>query len=135
MENEAGRDSTLSDWRQANVRDKAKIAKEMAKLAHSRFKETCTGKVLRVANYAAVGILGLGWILRWVYMFTGEAKSPEYSGFWFFCATMFYAFFLALLGLSLHPDEGNKFGLLVRVHFRALDFDFGRGVFIFFLAM
>lgn len=104
-------------------------------MAHSKFRETCTGRVLRIANYVAVGLLGLGFILRFVYMFTDEVKGPNYSGFWFFMATLFYGGFLALLGLSLHPDEENKFGLLVRVHFRVLDFDFGRGLFIFYLAM
>lgn len=48
MESEGniGRHSTMSDFKQANARDKALIAKEKAKVAHAKFKETCTGRIL-----------------------------------------------------------------------------------------
>ena len=117
------------------MKDKGIIAKEKAKLAREKFHDTCTGRVLRLANYAAVGLLALGFIFRFVYMFTDEEKPTTYGGFWFFMSTIFYGFLVGLLGISLHPNEEFKPSMLLRVHFRVLDFDFGRGLFIFFLAM
>lgn len=117
-----------SDWRRASIKDKAK-------LAHGKFVEKCTDKVLRYANYAALGLLALGLLLRLVFMFGDEEKGPNYNGFWFFFSTLYYGLFLAILGLSYHPNQENQYSLLVRVHFRLLDFDFGRGLFIFFITM
>ena len=105
MENEDARRSSFADFKQANNKEKALIAKEKAKMAHSKFKETCTGRVLRLANYAALALLGLGFIFRFVFMFTNEVKSPNYSGFWFFLSTVSYGGILAVLGLALHPNE------------------------------
>lgn len=68
-------------------------------------------------------------------MFSSETKSADYSGFWFFLSTFFYGAFIAVLAVSMHPNEQNKFCYLVRFYFRCLDFNFGRGVFIFYLAM
>lgn len=88
-----------------------------------------------MANFAAVGLLALGLIFRFVYMFTSETKSANYSGFWFFFETVFYGLFLALVGFALHPNQENPHSVAVRTHFRILDFDFGRGLFMFYLAM
>ena len=129
------RTSTFADFKQAKAADKAIIAKEKAKMAHSKFKETCTGKTLRVANYVAVGLLILGFIFRFVYMFTDEVKGPDYSGFWFFLETIIYGLFIGLLGLSMHPNEEHPLSMLVRTQIRVLDFDFGRGAFILYLSM
>ena len=90
------------------------IAKEKAKLAHERFKETCTGKTLKVANYVAVGLLILGFIFRFVYMFTNEEKGADYSGFWFFLETLIYGGFIGILGLSMHPNEEHPLSMMVR---------------------
>ena len=68
-------------------------------------------------------------------MFTSETKSPDYSGFWFFLSTCFYGFFLAIVALAMHPNQEHPYSLAVRVHFRVLDFDFGRGLFMLFLTM
>jgi len=119
----------MSDFKQASAKEKALIAKEKAKMAHSKFKETCTGRVLQLANFAAVGLLALGLIFRFVFMFSSETKSANYSGFWFFLSTIFYGMFLALIGLSLHPNQGHPHSVAVRTHIRVLDFDFGRGLF------
>ena len=135
MDRDVARQSTLQDWKQASAADKAVIAKEKAKMAHAKFKETCTGKTLKIANFVAVGLLAVGLIFRFVYMFTGELKGPDYSGFWFFISTFFYLALLSLLALSLHPDENNKASLMIRVYFRVLDFDFGRGLFIIYMSM
>lgn len=89
-----------SDWRSASMKDKAK-------LAHGKFKEKCTDKVLKIANYVCIGVLAFGVIMNLVFLFSGGEKPPNYSGFWFFFSTLYYAFFLALLALSLHPDQEN----------------------------
>ena len=41
MDIEAARSSSFSDFKGANTKDKAVIAKEKAKVAHAKFKETC----------------------------------------------------------------------------------------------
>ena len=135
MDIEAARRSTLQDFKTANAQDKAVIAKEKAKAAHSKFKETCTGRTLRLTNYVAVGILAFGFVFRFVFMFSGEEKGPHYSGFWFFLETVVYGMMIALVALSMHPNEENPFSIMVRTQCRLLDFDFGRGIAIFFLAM
>ena len=104
-------------------------------MAHTKFKETCTGRTLKIANYVAVGLLVLGFIFRFVYMFTDEEKTVDYSGFWFFLETLIYGIFIALLAVSLHPNEEHLASVMVRTQFRVLDFDFGRGAFIFYLSM
>ena len=117
-----------ADWRNASMKDKAKIA-------HGKFVEKCTDKVLRYANYAAIGVLAFGLLMRLIYMFGSSEKGENYSGFWFFFMTLYYGVFLAMLVFAYHPDQENKHSLLVRVHFRMLDFDFGRGLWIFFISM
>lgn len=135
MDNEAARRSSFQDFKTANAQDKAMIAKEKAKMAHSKFKETCTGRTLKLTNYVAVGLLAFGWVFRFVFMFSGEEKGPHYSGFWFFLETMIYGILIAVVALSLHPNEENMYSQLVRINCRLLDFHFGRGIFIFFLAL
>lgn len=68
-------------------------------------------------------------------MFSSETKGPNYSGFWFFFETGFYGLFLGLVALAMHPNQDYPLSLAVRVNFRVLDFDFGRGLFMFYLAM
>lgn len=104
-------------------------------MAHEKFKDTCTGRTLRIANYVALGLLILGWVFRFVYMFTDEEKTEDYSGFWFFLETLVFGFFIGCLAVSLSPNESNKQSQIVRQYFRVLDFDFGRGAFIFYLSM
>ena len=70
MDIEVARSSSFSDFKGANAKDKAVIAKEKAKVAHAKFKETCTGRILRITNYAAVGLLLLGYVFRFVFMFS-----------------------------------------------------------------
>ena len=82
-----------------------------------------------------VGLLILGFVFRFVYMFTDEEKGADYSGFWFFLETLIYGIFIGFLGLSMHPNEEHHLSILVRTQFRVLDFDFGRGAFIFYLSM
>ena len=83
----------------------------------------------------AVGLLILGWVFRFVFMFSGETKGPHYSPFWFFLETVIYGLIIAAVALSMHPNEENFHCKLVRVHCRLLDFEFGRGIFILFLSM
>jgi len=90
---------------------------------------------LRLTNYVAVGILAFGFVFRFVFMFSGEEKGPHYSGFWFFLETVVYGMIIALVALSMHPNEENPLSIMVRTQCRLLDFDFGRGIAIFFLAM
>ena len=68
-------------------------------------------------------------------MFSQEKKGPHYSPFWFFLETVIYGLLIAALALAMHPNEENMYCQLVRVHCRLLDFDFGRGLIILFLAM
>lgn len=117
-----------ADFRNASMKDKAKMA-------HGKLVEKCTDKVLRYSNYVALGVLTFGLFMRLIYMFGSSDKGENYSGFWFFFMTLYYGFFLAILGFAYHPNQENKFSLLVRVHFRMLDFDFGRGLWIFFISM
>ena len=109
MDIEAARRSTLQEFKTASTQDKAMIAKEKAKMAHSKFKDTCTGRTLRLTNYVAVGLLAFGFVFRFVFMFSGEEKGPHYSGFWFFLETVVYGMLIAIVALSMHPNEDNQF--------------------------
>lgn len=104
MDNEAARSSSFKDFKEANTKDKALIAREKAKVAHSKFKETCQGRTLRITNYAAVGLILLGYVFRFVFMFSGELKGPHYSGFWFFLETIVYGIMIGALAVSMHPN-------------------------------
>lgn len=104
MDSEAARSSSLQDFKAASAKDKAVIAREKAKMAHSKFKETCQGRTLRITNYVAVALILLGYVFRFVFMFSAETKGPHYSGFWFFLETIVYGVMIGALAISLHPN-------------------------------
>lgn len=89
-----------------------------------------------MANYAAVCLLLLMWVLRFYYMSKSDEKKPEeYSSFWFFLVSAFQGCLIGLLAASMYPDKEHRVRVNIRRQFRFLDYTFGRGFLIFYLAI
>ena len=111
------------------------MASQKAKRVQNEILTRCTGQMLVTANIVGLGLCTTGCIMRFYYMFDPSYVMPaDTGGVIFFLSTLFFMFFIALLGLSLLKPS-NKLGIWVRSNFHFLDYYLGRGIFLLFIGL